>query len=471
MAARCFSLGFEIREMTATRKVRLDLFELATAALALRVSGKLARHRVEPLAAGETKSLANKLENYRKRAKRQLIRKFGEAAFATLGKAWRKYVEWVRYHLTQFTLPTRVGFDSKLLWRQQHESLAAMITQAIQERCYSPLSREQLARMSESIGRHGDAVTIYQQRMTEIRVGINLSLKVGKRGIKFSELVVDAIQYSKDHHRDTKNFKQRLELAEEEFGDRVADSISPQELGQWLTDMTDDRSWTAATRNRVKAAVSKAYKLGMDNSKAHTNPARFVPQKKENPGRLRFVSHDEEVLLRNAIMANRPHCIYQFDLALNTGMRKSEQFTVELGQVDFEHEYIYLQMTKNGSERYVHLNRTALNTLGSLKEERDRRGLKFPTLFFDKQNSPIKDPREWFAVTCEEAGIEGVTWHILRHTYCSRLVMAGVDLRTAQELMGHKTLAMTARYAHLSPGHLKTAIQKLDRVIFESDAA
>jgi site-specific recombinase XerD len=71
-------------------------------------------------------------------------------------------------------------------------------------------------------------------------------------------------------------------------------------------------------------------------------------------------------------------------------------------------------------------------------------------------------------VTCKEAGIEGVTWHILRHTYCSRLVMAGVDLKTAQELMGHKTLAMTARYAHLSPGHLKTAIQKLDRV---SDAA
>ncbi|HEY6767373.1 MAG TPA: site-specific integrase [Candidatus Sulfotelmatobacter sp.] len=171
--------------------------------------------------------------------------------------------------------------------------------------------------------------------------------------------------------------------------------------------------------------MSKTYKLGMDNSKVHTNPARFVPQKKENPGRLRFVSHDEEVLLRNAIMANRPHCIYQFDLALNTGMRKSEQFTVELGQVDFEHEYIYLQITKNGNERYVHLNPTALNTLGSLKEERDRRGLKFPTLFFDKQNSPIKDPREWFPVICEEAGIEGVTWHILRHTYCSRLVMAG----------------------------------------------
>jgi hypothetical protein len=117
-------------------------------------------------------------------------------------------------------------------------------------------------RVSESIGRHGDAVTIYQQRMTEIRVGISLSLKVGKRGIKFSEVVVDALQYSKDHHRDTKNFKQRLELAEEEFGDRVADSISPQELGQWLTDMTDDRSWTAATRNRVKACREQGIQVG-----------------------------------------------------------------------------------------------------------------------------------------------------------------------------------------------------------------
>jgi len=63
---------------------------------------------------------------------------------------------------------------------------------------------------------------------------------------------------------------------------------------------------------------------------------------------------------------------------------------------------------------------------------------------------------------CEEAKVVGVTWHILRHTFASRLVMAGVDLKTVQELMGHKTIAMTARYSHLSPGHLKSAINKLD---------
>ena len=59
------------------------------------------------------------------------------------------------------------------------------------------------------------------------------------------------------------------------------------------------------------------------------------------------------------------------------------------------------------------------------------------------------------------AGIEGVTWHTLRHTFASRLVMAGVDLKTVQELLGHKTMAMTARYAHLAPSHKLRALETL----------
>jgi hypothetical protein len=59
------------------------------------------------------------------------------------------------------------------------------------------------------------------------------------------------------------------------------------------------------------------------------------------------------------------------------------------------------------------------------------------------------------------AKIEAFTWRSLRHTFASRLVMAGVDLRTVQELMGHKTLAMTLRYSHLSPGHQLNAVQRL----------
>lgn len=75
----------------------------------------------------------------------------------------------------------------------------------------------------------------------------------------------------------------------------------------------------------------------------------------------------------------------------------------------------------------------------------------------------IKNPRKWFATALESAGIEGVTWHTLRHTFASRLVMAGVDLKTVQELTGHKTIAMTARYAHLAPTHKLQALETLAR--------
>ena len=67
-----------------------------------------------------------------------------------------------------------------------------------------------------------------------------------------------------------------------------------------------------------------------------------------------------------------------------------------------------------------------------------------------------------FDPAVRDAKIEDFTWHDLRHTFASRLVMAGVPLRTVQELMGHKTLRMTERYAHLSPTHLHQAVKVLD---------
>ena len=60
-----------------------------------------------------------------------------------------------------------------------------------------------------------------------------------------------------------------------------------------------------------------------------------------------------------------------------------------------------------------------------------------------------------------EAGLKDFTWYCLRHTFASRLVMAGVDLRTVAELMGHRTIQMTMRYAHLAPAHTLAAVEKL----------
>jgi integrase len=67
----------------------------------------------------------------------------------------------------------------------------------------------------------------------------------------------------------------------------------------------------------------------------------------------------------------------------------------------------------------------------------------------------------WFPSALEEAKIEGYTWHCNRHTFASRLVMAGVDLRTVAELLGHRTLQMVMRYSHLAPEHQASAVERL----------
>jgi Phage integrase family len=72
-----------------------------------------------------------------------------------------------------------------------------------------------------------------------------------------------------------------------------------------------------------------------------------------------------------------------------------------------------------------------------------------------------KDPRRTFEAAVKESGILNFRYHDIRHTFASRLVMAGVDLRTVQELMGHKTVAMTIRYSHLAPSHQREAIERL----------
>lgn len=315
-------------------------------------------------------------------------------------------------------------------------------------------------RKARSIGTFGDAVNFYEGVRARIRKNV-VAPPSTHRGVRYSALVDDALAYNETSHTDRRNFTQRLEVTREMFGYRVCESITPAEIQDWFGEMEDERDWSPATINRYRAVMSKAFKLGIQSQKVNRNPARLVPQRKEPMGRLRFLSHEEEERLRKTLIG-RPLCVPQLDIALYTGMRKGEQFTVSFDQVDLGQKYIHLNKTKNGSSRYAHLNSEAVRVLRQLQETHKR--LRLPadaTLFLSRKKEPMADPKHWFANACEEAKIEGVTWHILRHTFASRLVMNGTDLKTLQELMGHKTIAMTARYAHLSPAHKLTALETL----------
>ena len=119
--------------------------------------------------------------------------------------------------------------------------------------------------------------------------------------------------------------------------------------------------------------------------------------------------------------------------------------------------------TKNGTARVVILTTAAVT---ALEELRARRSLSSRKVCLTRYGEPMVSPRAWFELVMQDAiksnpAVKDVTWHIFRHTYISRLVMAGVDLRTVQELAGHKDIKMTVRYAHLAPAHWLAAVDRL----------
>ena len=125
--------------------------------------------------------------------------------------------------------------------------------------------------------------------------------------------------------------------------------------------------------------------------------------------------------------------------------------------MSFERRQLTVLRSKNGETRHIPLNDAAVAALRTAETYRNGS----PFVFLNTGGTRLLSPRFWFDAAIKKAKLKDFTWHCLRHTFASRLVMAGVDLRTVQELMGHKTIQMTVRYAHLAPQHRLAAVQRL----------
>jgi site-specific recombinase XerD len=152
-------------------------------------------------------------------------------------------------------------------------------------------------------------------------------------------------------------------------------------------------------------------------------------------------------------------------------MRMSEQYSLRWVQVSFERKQIYLPKTKNGDARVIPLNAVALSALEQLRSVRSSEPVFISNRI--EEGGALQGSRGWFPTAVEEAGIGHYWWHCNRHTFASRLVMAGVDLLTVASLLGHRTLQMVKRYAHLAPEHQADAVARLvapDRRMLHSPA-
>ncbi len=216
---------------------------------------------------------------------------------------------------------------------------------------------------------------------------------------------------------------------------------------------------------RYMAVLSHAYTIAMKEwGWVDDSPIRKVTKPKEPRGRVRFLDEDERIRLLEACKESpNPYLYTIVVLALSTGMRHTELMTLTWGDVDLVKERVILKETKNGEIRQVAITGHALELLKQLdKIRRIDTHLLFPGKFPKK---PI-DIRTAWESALKRANISNFKYHDLRHTAASYLVMNGASLAEIAEVLGHKTLAMVKRYAHLSDTHTAGVVSKMNQKIF-----
>lgn len=230
-----------------------------------------------------------------------------------------------------------------------------------------------------------------------------------------------------------------------------------------------------------RAVIAKAVKWGM----LEQNPIQQLRMKAAKPRNVvRFLSPAEELRLRERLTARdlehavarrsanewraarrRPpfpelpegayadHLTPVILLAMNTGLRRGELLALEWSDINMQARMLTVRRenAKSGKQRHVPLNAEALNVLTQWLSQTSGSGSVFG----------ISGVKSSWDTLLTAAKIEGFRFHDLRHHFASRLVMAGVDLNTVRELLGHADLTMTLRYAHLAPEHLAAAVEKL----------
>jgi integrase len=301
------------------------------------------------------------------------------------------------------------------------------------------------------------------------------------QGVMFGDLcdgLMKHIANNPTEYKDQRNPPQRIQRIKAAFGDRRAASIEPHEISEWLDE--ELKGLAPATKNRYKAMISAIFTFGVEGKhKLKVNPARDLKQRRVNNGVIRWLKPEEEKRLRSVLQQDVDACgprnerlkrhmlhrIYELDVALGSGMRKGEQYSLVWPDVHFDIGELIARDTKNGTDRVVIMIDDVATSLKAVKElnlTRKRRSKDRPNESPADSVFSIGDNKNWFAKATRKAKVHNFRWHDLRHTFCSRLAQKGYSTLVIKEAAGHKTLAMAARYAHLDTTTMKNAMASLN---------
>jgi integrase len=213
-----------------------------------------------------------------------------------------------------------------------------------------------------------------------------------------------------------------------------------------------------ATQVRYLAALSHVLSFAVrELGWLDANPVQKVRRPREPRGRVRFLSEDERLRLSEACKVSSDRSLYPLVMvALGTGARQSEMMRLRWSDLDFQRRRAVLQETKNGERRTLVLSPPVLETL---REWGSVRRLGSDLVFAGPRASRFL--RTSWEKALKDAKLADFKFHDLRHTFASYLAMSGATLAELADSLGHKTLAMVKRYAHLSEQHTSGVVNRM----------
>jgi integrase len=297
-----------------------------------------------------------------------------------------------------------------------------------------------------------------------------------------------------EHLKRGKETVQRVRTAFSSLMDLPLENIESWAVEKWRTERLRQtpRPKPATVNDYVtllRVVLSKAVAWKKETGLQAHPMGKVKMLQADKTGRIRYLSPGEETRLRNALAVrdeqrrirraranewrrergypewpvdNPDHLAPIVRLALNTGLRKGEIFNLKWSDVDLSGAQITVrgEGAKSGQTRYLPLNTEAVGVLTTWRQGRANDDYVFTGR---EQGEPLDDIKKAWTPLLKAARIQGFRFHDLRHTFASKLVMAGVDLNTVRELLGHSDIKMTLRYSHLAPEHKAAAVAKLLR--------
>ena len=324
----------------------------------------------------------------------------------------------------------------------------------------------------KSFKRYTDANAWVTQEEAKIQQGLYLELSEARKHT-FSDTVTRILA----EEPLPSNRVAQLKEWQAAIGDGFLSAVTEQRIDEiataWRTKGPVKRPLSPATVNRYLNALSLLFEAARRWGWVRKNPVRDVRKLKEPTGRVRYLSAAERTALLEACRKSsyRPLELVVL-LALSTGMRRGELMSLRWEQVDATAGIIVLLKTKNGTQRRVYVRGRALELLREYSKERR---IDTDYLFPGERASPShakstrKISERYFNIrrpylrALKAAGIQNFRFHDLRHACASFLAMNGATPLEIAEVLGHKSLEVTKRYAHLSDTHVAGVVESMNR--------